>query len=712
MKKWQSGKFWLKTLSTCLTGSILAGIAGYTALYQASSPERLQQAAEAAIAGSGRHIRFDADIGRSLFPRPTFTLRNLTISEPNDSKAAIHVGEVRTGIAWTSLFNATPAIEKWIWIKPDIHLYRRADGEWSLADLARHTHQSTVNRLIIEDGRIHIEQPERTDTLTALYAKISGLSAAESQFEAKGETEQPFWQTIKWQFAGTVEHLRPQSWHIPNFTLKADAAPAGHALTIKADTAITRNTDGLQTGTIKLQADSPDDTLHLNAESSGLHWQNGRLRLGETNGLATVRQNDSGWDGSINISQIDWRPTLLLANQIQLKASQHTPGYLNTFDIGTAVSWQNNRGILLDGFKLSTRQENRHAAGQARFISQLEGQLSSADGWRWQADLQGQIDRQRASVQADYQVGTPASLRLSLYLSKFSLTPYWENLQDEGSNRYPAWLTDGRLANVQADIRIDTLSTPGITIDNFATLLEADRRQIRLSSLTAMLYGGHTKGSITLSNANPPALQLQQHFQNVQINPLLQNLLGLNNLSGKGDAVVDLNSKGRNRAEWLNSLGGQVSIKVKNGSLAGVDLAKILQNLRQNQTEQPIHDNQQTPFERFTLESQIQNGISHPSRSELVSGNVTVVSEGKTDFSRETLQEKLTVNVHNQGRSSSIPLNLSGSFSAPAVSLDYQRLTDGLSTPEEKQQALSNALKEQWQWLKPERNSPDSGSPP
>ena len=75
--------------------------------------------------------------------------------------------------------------------------------------------------------------------------------------------------------------------------------------------------------------------------------------------------------------------------------------------------------------------------------------------------------------------------------------------------------------------------------------------------------------------------------------------------------------------------------------------------------------------------------------------------------------------MRNDGRINSVPLQINGTFDKPSIALDYQRLTKGLSTPEEKQQVLTNALKEQWQWLKPERSASEtdpeaqaSGSPP
>ena len=60
------------------------------------------------------------------------------------------------------------------------------------------------------------------------------------------------------------------------------------------------------------------------------------------------------------------------------------------------------------------------------------------------------------------------------------------------------------------------------------------------------------------------------------------------------------------------------------------------------------------------------------------------------------------VRVHTRQSSGSdtlLPLKISGSLTRPSFSLDFQRLTEGLNTPQQKEQALRQTLKQQWLWL-------------
>ena len=109
-----------------------------------------------------------------------------------------------------------------------------------------------------------------------------------------------------------------------------------------------------------------------------------------------------------------------------------------------------------------------------------------------------------------------------------------------------------------------------------------------------------------------------------------------------------------------------------------------------------------TPFTRFTVVSRFENGIGRHKNAELVSDKLYLTSTGATDLNTLTLNENLSVRPAN-GQGTPIPINIRGPIHNPSVTVDYSSLTQGLNTPEEKQQALTQALKEQWQWLNPNK---------
>ncbi|MBF1286602.1 MAG: AsmA family protein, partial [Neisseria sp.] len=88
---------------------------------------------------------------------------------------------------------------------------------------------------------------------------------------------------------------------------------------------------------------------------------------------------------------------------------------------------------------------------------------------------------------------------------------------------------------------------------------------------------------------------------------------------------------------------------------------------------------------------------------ELFSDSLNVVSSGYTNLSTQELSEDLLIRNALNPQNKPIPLKIRGTVQNPSITIDYNRLTDGLNSPQEKQKALENTLREQWQWINPNR---------
>lgn len=238
----------------------------------------------------------------------------------------------------------------------------------------------------------------------------------------------------------------------------------------------------------------------------------------------------------------------------------------------------------------------------------------------------------------------------------------------------------------------------GLQMDELQTALYADSRRITLTNFRAGLYGGQTEGGISIANTDPPTYHLQQNARGVQIRPLVQDLLGYHRIGGIGDAVIDLTAKGRDRAGLTKTLNGTLQLNVSQGAWLGVDISNILRNLSNN-TAVSKNRNVQTPFRHFSLSSEIRDGIGSHENAELTSDIFNITSSGQTDFNAQTMSENMLIRNVNNSHTKPIPVKISGPVANPSVTLDYGKLTSGLETPQEKQRALAETLREQWQWL-------------
>lgn len=703
----RSGKFWLKLISFGGLAVLMLILSLYLALHQLFSPERMHSLADSALAGTGRNARFSSQIDRSWLPRPTVTLYKVVITKPNSATAAVMIKEMRIGMAWSNLWNSRPEIEKWQIRQAEIELLRDSNGHWSLQDLwEKPGNPLTVNRLVLENSRINIHLPKHSYLLHDLNARI-GSDGNGRPFEGSGSIEGNTFKPISWRTNGIFTRNR-SAWQIPQLHVEADTAQHGQNFSLSADTALSWQLPQkmLVAKNTRLRADSPFYNLHLTAENPLLRWDGNHIQINRINGVYTADKDRSRLDGSFMLANANLRPSVVTVDEFESNNNLQTAAYRTTANLTGNAVWQQNHGLSLDNLKLTTLQDG--AGSLSRFNAQLGGSFVLDNRNHWQTALQGTFDRQPVSLNAAYRHENDKTAQISgkLNLQKLALDPYWKDLQTPAGNLYPQWLSASWSPEIDAHISIGSISMPGLQLDSLDSDLFANQERITLSNFKAGLYGGQTEGGLSMNNTQPPSYHLQQNATGIQVRPLLQDLFANNNISGRGQAVIDLTAQGSNRTELTRSLNGSLQLMVSDGAWIGFDLNNILQRASNNANAGKDYDRTlQTPFRRFSALTMIENGVSTHENVELASDLLAINSSGSTDFNTQMLSENLLIHNVKNPQAKPIPLKISGPIDNPSVTIDFQRLTYGLNTPEEKRRALAETLREQWQWLNPRHNT-------
>lgn len=696
----RSGKFWLKTIIFGALAALLLALGLQVALREIFSPQKIQAELDKFTAGSGRNTRINPQIGRSWLPRPTVTLHNLSISKPNSQADAIYIKEMKIGISWTSLFNKkTPVIEKWVVKNADIDLNRDTNGNWSLADLWRTSSDNIqLNRLIIENSRIKLNLPGRHYLINNLHFNGKNISGAEKTFNFSGTTDTGSEGKAALNGEGRLLQTH-DGWHIPKLTLKADTDIQGHKILLQSENSLNWQPQNqiLNLQNVRLSADNTALNLHINAQTPQIIWQNNHAFINEFGSVLTSEENGSQWDIALKLNKISLRPTIVTIAEAGLTGSHKNVYGQTNFTFTGPINWLQSNTIESPRFSFTSIQDNLQAS-QPRFISQLDGSFSYKNG-SWQTGMQGLFDRQPATLQAAYQKNS-GKITGNLNLDRLNLTPYLPEKQT-ANTLYPAFLSQHDIPAIEADIRVGSLIIPGIQADNLNAQLFADNQRISLSRLKASLYNGNLEGGISMANTNPPTFHLQQIATNIQIRPLLQDLFDYHRINGNGNAVIDFSASGTTRQTLMESLKGSLQLNISNGALVGLDMGNILRNASTNSKLGGYDATVQTPFSRFTMNADIEQGILRHENSELVSDVLFINSSGSTNLATQTLSETLIIRNARNRNAKAVPLKISGNADNPSVTIDYPRLTTGLKSPEQRQQALAEMLKEQWQWLNP-----------
>lgn len=689
-------KYRLKYAVAVLTMLLLAAVGLHASVYRTFTPENIRSRLQQSIAHTHRKISFDADIRRRLLPRPTVILKNLTITEPDGGRVAVSVKETKIGLSWKNLWSDRIQVEKWVVSGADLALTRDRNGAWNIQDLFDGAkHSASVNRIIVENSTVRLNFLQQQLILKEISLNLQSPDSSGQQFESSGIL---VWRklSVPWKSRGLFLSDGIGTPEISPFHFEASTSLDGHGITISTtgSPSVRFNAGGADAAGLGLRADTSFRNLHLTAQIPALALKNNSIKTGTVNGTFTAGGEYARWDGSFKLDKANLHSGIANIGNAEISGSFKTPRLQTNFSLGSPLVWSRDNGLDAPRLHISTLQDTVDRLPQPRFISRLDGSLSIPNLQNWNAELNGTFDRQPVAAKFKYTREGAPRLEAAAALQKLNLAPYLDEFRQQNGKIFPDIL--GRLSgNVEAHLKIGSIQLPGLQLDDMETYLHADKDHIALSRFKSGLYGGHTEGGISISNTRPATYRLQQNASNIQIQPLLQDLFGFHSFSGNGDAVIDLTASGENRKQLIRSLQGSLSLNISNGAWHGIDMDSILKNGLSGKISGS------TPFYRFTLNSEISDGISRHIDTELFSDSLYVTSNGYTNLDTQELSEDVLIRNAVHPKNKPIPLKITGTVDKPSITVDYGRLTGGINSRKEKQKILEDTLLEQWQWLKP-----------
>ncbi|EMT3216047.1 AsmA family protein [Neisseria gonorrhoeae] len=689
-------KYRLKYAVAVLTMLLLAAVGLHASVYRTFTPENIRSRLQQSIAHTHRKISFDADIRRRLLPRPTVILKNLTITEPDGGRVAVSVKETKIGLSWKNLWSDRIQVEKWVVSGADLALTRDRNGAWNIQDLFDGAkHSASVNRIIVENSTVRLNFLQQQLILKEISLNLQSPDSSGQQFESSGIL---VWRklSVPWKSRGLFLSDGIGTPEISPFHFEASTSLDGHGITISTtgSPSVRFNAGGADAAGLGLRADTSFRNLHLTAQIPALALKNNSIKTGTVNGTFTAGGEYARWDGSFKLDKANLHSGIANIGNAEISGSFKTPRLQTNFSLGSPLVWSRDNGLDAPRLHISTLQDTVDRLPQPRFISRLDGSLSIPNLQNWNAELNGTFDRQPVAAKFKYTREGAPRLEAAAALQKLNPAPYLDEFRQQNGKIFPDIL--GRLSgNVEAHLKIGSIQLPGLQLDDMETYLHADKDHIALSHFKSGLYGGHTEGGISIANTRPATYRLQQNASNIQIQPLLQDLFGFHSFSGNGDAVIDLTASGENRKQLIRSLQGSLSLNISNGAWHGIDMDSILKNGLSGKISGS------TPFYRFTLNSEISDGISRHIDTELFSDSLYVTSNGYTNLDTQELSEDVLIRNAVHPKNKPIPLKITGTVDKPSITVDYGRLTGGINSRKEKQKILEDTLLEQWQWLKP-----------
>ncbi len=306
-------------------------------------------------------------------------------------------------------------------------------------------------------------------------------------------------------------------------------------------------------------------------------------------------------------------------------------------------------------------------------INGLTGKLGSDEfnGWasadltskpQWKLDL----DFQRVAIGTAGAPSTPASQS-------------WSNAPiDVNRLNY----VDAQLRVSAGELRIGDAVFAPAAID--ATLANG---VLRATFSHLGLYGGGADGEFTIDAAlDNPAYTLRTDLHDVRALPLLKGLADFDKIDGKMQAKLAVRASGASQSSIMSSLDGTVSANFQDGSIQGINVAKMIRSLTGGtQSGWQESRDQTTDLTQLSASFRLEKGQAITRDLSLVGPLARMTGAGTVDLGAKALtfrvEPKLVMSIEGQGSASNpvglgVPVMVEGPWSAPRIYPDVAGILD------------------------------------
>lgn len=257
--------------------------------------------------------------------------------------------------------------------------------------------------------------------------------------------------------------------------------------------------------------------------------------------------------------------------------------------------------------------------------------------------------------------------------------------------------------DMDGKLRVGTLQLMKVKMTKVVANIVARDDKLTLDPLKFQLYDGGFSGAAVI-NAKPktPTFVAKTAANNVNLGPLVKDLTGKEDLTGKGKVNFSLTAKGNTISEVKQYLNGNAGFALTKGTVALVDSDALAKYAMAKVTKQPLPPKETlfrgSPYEVMSGTANIVNGVVNNSDLLVKSANADMRGEGKVDIARETMDYKTTI-IYGQSKEGKYKelegLPIVVTFTGPFTDLRKDFDVDGFAKAWLKREAKQKVKEEQ-----------------
>ena len=235
-------------------------------------------------------------------------------------------------------------------------------------------------------------------------------------------------------------------------------------------------------------------------------------------------------------------------------------------------------------------------------------------------------------------------------------------------------------------LKIAKLTVNNAKIEDVVLQIRAKNGVFNLDPLKLNMYQGNAAGKAVLDVAkDTPHSNINLRLNNIQVGPLLQDVLEKDFLVGATNADINMAMVGDDPEKIKKTLNGKGQLSFNDGAIVGIDLSAMARNvgaafgLAKKGEKRP-----RTDFTELLVPFTIKNGVANTPQSSIKSPFIRITAIGTADLVKETLDFRVdpqaVATIKGQGDEKKrsgimVPILVSGTFSEPKFRPDLSAAT-------------------------------------
>ncbi len=260
--------------------------------------------------------------------------------------------------------------------------------------------------------------------------------------------------------------------------------------------------------------------------------------------------------------------------------------------------------------------------------------------------------------------------------------------------------------NIEGIFKVQSLMVKGLTAEEVSVKLVAKNGILKSEQGIKKFYNGSYVGETVVdARQNTPRIIIKEQVTNINIEPLLIDLLGESPIAGVANITAALTTRGNTVPAFKSALNGTAEFSFNDGAVTGVDVGALMK-----QAQAILHGDfvaafvkgvGKTPFSEASGTVQINDGLVNNQDLIVTTPLVNVAGVGTANLVNEQIDYQLTLQRSKSSDAEEldskdiknilIPVNISGTFAEPSVSLDVKAMV--MNTQREKIDEQKEALK-------------------